>query len=159
MTAIVVLLCGHNLLAQSDYDDYSNYDSYNDYYNYYYTPCTHAGNIEMWSIVRLREGMAAWETPYDLRGTVKISDGCIEFECGRLEMTFIVKRKEKKSDELVKYYRENWDEMCDYMEMKKGIGRDKGYWLIYLGKLNEDDDTIDNTMQVVVKPLKTTVVK
>lgn len=132
----------------------AQYDDYDDYA--YYMPCQHAGPIEAYSIVRYREGLQAWETSREIHGRVLMSQSCIAVESGRLEMNFVIDRIEKHSSapRFYSYYRSNPDDYCDYMEMRDGIGRDRGLIYLLFGNYNKDNDCIERTQLLVVKPMK-----
>ncbi len=150
--------------SSSSYDDYSYSDDYydengNDYYNP--LPCSHGGGaITGYSIVRIREGMASWEKPIDLKGVVLMSGRCIEISCGRLEMWFAIAKKEVASEQpkFYKLYREHPDEICDYIEFREAFGRDRGCYYLMLGRLNTEKH-MEGTMQITVRPMKISVIK
>lgn len=158
-TAISVCICVI-CTAQDDYysDDDYYYSSSDDYYSdsYEYVPCLHSGDIEFYSIVRYREGLQKWEQSVAIHGTVMMSNTCIDIQGGRIEMQFVIREIEKKSNQprYYRFYRENADDICDFMELREGIGRDRGLLYLMFGNLDREKDVMTNTQQIVVKRIK-----
>lgn len=119
----------------------------------YVPPCEHKGSQDLWQIVGFREGLASWEKSMPDRGTVRWSDSCVEIDCDNLVMYFGVKKYEKIGPNFFKVYRDSYDELYDYMEVRQGFGPHKEKYMILMGRLDEDGN-IQNTAMVICKPMK-----
>lgn len=119
----------------------------------YVPPCEHQGNEDIWKIVRYKPGTAAWEKWEPANGRIKWSDSCVEFECDQLLLYFDVDRYEKMNSNppFFKVYRREYDELFDYMEVRDGIGIDKGMKRIIMGR-RDDDGNIQGAIMILCKP-------
>lgn len=119
----------------------------------YVPPCEHKGSQDLWQVVGFREGLASWEKSTPDRGTVRWSDSCVEIDCENIVMYFDVRKYEKVGPNYFKVYREQYDELYDYMEVRQGFGQHREKYMIIMGRLDEDGN-IQNTAMVICKPMK-----
>jgi len=119
----------------------------------YVPPCEHKGSQDLWQVIGYREGLASWEKANPDKGTVRWSDSCVEIDCENMVLYFDVKKYVKVGPNFCKVYRENYDELFDYMEVRQGFGQYKEKYMIIMGKL-DDDENIQNTVMIICRPMK-----
>lgn len=122
------------------------------WYDEWVVPCEHHGSQDLWQVVRYREGLNSWEKPKPDQGTVRWSDSCVEILSNNLTLYFDVRKYIKETPAMFKVFRETPDEIFDYMEVRQGFGRDKGLYILMLGKL-DDNGNMQGTIQIYCKPM------
>lgn len=124
---------------------------WNDEWYSYVPPCEHKGTQTLWQIVKYRASLAAYDKTEPAKGTVRMSDSCIEIDCYQLVFTFDVRRYEKVTSAITRVYKNTADELYDYMEIKQGIGNMRDFYMIFIGK-RDDNGKMHNTTILTCKP-------